>query len=150
MKRVISIALVFVLAAGLLAGCGTGTGTTSPSPSASTAPGTSAEPSAVPSTPAASGGTIKIGLLGCFTGDAAQYGLAVQNGAMLYIDQLNAAGGVNGKQLEVIAYDDKGDATESVNAFTRMADEGITALLGRCSPTRRLPSSRKRKRSICP
>ncbi len=130
MKRVLSIALVFVLAAGLLAGCGTGTGTTSPSPSASTAPSANAEPSAVTSTPATSGGTIKIGLLGCFTGDAAQYGLAVQNGAMLYIDQLNAAGGVNGKKIEVIAYDDKGDATESVNAFTRMADEGITALLG--------------------
>jgi branched-chain amino acid transport system substrate-binding protein len=130
MKRILSIALVLVLAAGLLAGCGTGAGTTSPSPSASTAPSASVEPSAAPSTPPAGGGTIKIGLLGCFTGDAAQYGLAVQNGAMLYIDQLNAAGGINGKQIEVIAYDDKGDATESVNAFTRLVDEGITALLG--------------------
>jgi branched-chain amino acid transport system substrate-binding protein len=132
MKKILSIALVCVLALSLLAGCGAGTGTTaSPSTSAAPSASASAPASAAPSaTPNASGETIKIGLLGCFTGDAAQYGLAVQNGAMLYIDQLNAAGGINGKQVEVIAYDDKGDATESVNAFTRMVDEGITALLG--------------------
>ena len=100
MKKLLSIVLALVLAAGLLAGCGAG------------------------------GETIKVGLLGCFTGDGAQYGLAVQNGVMLYIDQLNAAGGIKGKQIEVIAYDDKGDATESVNAFNRLVDEGIAALLG--------------------
>ena len=126
MKKLLSIVLTLVLAAGLLAGCGTGTGTSSPSP------GASAAPSAAPATTGtnAGSGTIKVGLLGCFTGDGAQYGLAVQNGVMLYIDQLNAAGGINGKQIEIIPYDDKGDATESVNAFNRMVDEGITALLG--------------------
>ncbi|HWP21454.1 MAG TPA: ABC transporter substrate-binding protein, partial [Candidatus Cryosericum sp.] len=58
------------------------------------------------------------------------YGLAVKNGAQLYIDQVNAAGGVNGKQIETIVYDNKGDSTEAITAFTRMVDEGITALIG--------------------
>ena len=101
MKKILSIALVLILAVGLLAGCG------------------------------GSSGTIKIGVLGCFTGEYAQYGLAVQHGAQLYIDKVNAAGGINGKKIEPIIYDDKGDATEAVNAFNRMVDQDkISALLG--------------------
>jgi branched-chain amino acid transport system substrate-binding protein len=137
MKKILCIALVLIFAFGALAGCAGGGATPSAgtSPSASPSAGSSATPSAAPSTSAApsaaaSGETIKVGLLGCYTGDAAQYGLAVQHGAQLYIDKVNAAGGINGKQIQVISYDDKGDATESVNAFTRMVDEGITALIG--------------------
>lgn len=74
--------------------------------------------------------TIKVGILGCHTGDYAIYGLAVRNGALLYIDQINAAGGVNGKQIEAIVYDNKADNAEAVNAFTRLVDEGIAALIG--------------------
>ena len=76
-------------------------------------------------------GTIKIGLLGPHTGDYAVYGLAVRNGAQLYFDKVNAAGGINGKQIETVVYDHKGDSTEAVTAFNRMVDQdGITALLG--------------------
>ncbi len=52
-------------------------------------------------------GTIKIGILGPQTGPVAQYGIAVKNGAVLYLDQLNAAGGINGKQIEYIIYDEE-------------------------------------------
>lgn len=76
------------------------------------------------------GETIKIGILGCHTGEYAVYGLAVKNGAMLYIDKVNAEGGINGKQIEVIAYDNKADDAEAVNAFNKMVNEGITALIG--------------------
>lgn len=64
------------------------------------------------------------------TGDYAATVFAVKNGAQLYIDQINAAGGINGKQIETIVYDNKGDSTEAITAFTRMVDEGITALIG--------------------
>ena len=74
--------------------------------------------------------TIKVGIVGCHTGDYAQYGLAVRNGAELYFNQLNANGGINGKQVELIIYDNRADNAEAVNAFTRMVDEGITALVG--------------------
>lgn len=80
---------------------------------------------------AASGsGTIKIGMQGPYTGSTAVYGLAVQTGARLYVDQLNANGGINGKQVELIYYDNKGEDAEAINAFTRLVDEGITAFLG--------------------
>ena len=45
--------------------------------------------------------TIKIGMQGPYTGSTAVYGLAVQTGARLYVDQLNKAGGINGKQVKV-------------------------------------------------
>ena len=52
--------------------------------------------SAAGSTAAASGDTIKVGVLGPMTGDVSVYGLAVINGATLYLKQVNADGGVNG------------------------------------------------------
>ena len=79
---------------------------------------------------AASGDTIKVGLLGPYTGDLAVYGLAVKNGATLYFDKVNAEGGINGKKIELISYDNKGDDAEAINAFNREVDEGITAFIG--------------------
>ena len=54
------------------------------------------------STAAASGDTIKVGVMGPMTGDVSVYGLAVINGANLYLDQVNANGGINGKMIESI------------------------------------------------
>ena len=121
-KRVLALALAGAMTAGLLAGCGGGTPTESKAPAESAA----AESGA----PAAAGGEIVVGVLANTTGDAAVYGNAVQNGVMLYIDQLNEKGGINGKTVKAIAYDEKGDATEAVNAYNRLVDDGITALIG--------------------
>lgn len=75
--------------------------------------------------------TIKIGLLTPKTGKVAQYGINVENAAKLAIDEVNAAGGINGKQVELIAYDNKGDATESINLFKRLVDnDKVVAVVG--------------------
>ncbi len=68
--------------------------------------------------------------MGPLTGDVSVYGQAVVNGASLYLKQVNADGGVNGKQLEIITMDEQGDATQAVTCFTKMVDQGITALVG--------------------
>ena len=78
----------------------------------------------------ASGDAITIALIANPTGDNAEYGISVRNGAMLYIDQLNANGGINGKQVKVLEYDDKGDGVEAVNAFNLAMEQGITAVIG--------------------
>ena len=83
----------------------------------------------------ASGDTIKVGLLAPLTGDVSVYGIAVANGANLYIKQLNEAGGINGKQVEVVEMDEQGDATQAVTCFTQMVDQGITALIGDVTTT---------------
>ena len=119
MKKFLSIALVLVLIIGCFAACGNKATTDDKAAGESAAPESTA-----------SGETIKVGIIGCHTGEYAQYGLGVKNGATLYIDQLNANGGINGKQVEIVAYDNKGDNQEAINAFNRAVDEGITALIG--------------------
>ena len=46
--------------------------------------------------------TFKIGGIGPTTGDAAIYGTAVKNGIQLAVDEINAAGGINGKQIRIV------------------------------------------------
>ena len=75
--------------------------------------------------------SVKLGVIGPLTGDYSMYGLAVENGAKLAAEEINAAGGVLGLDLEIIAYDSKGDPTEGVNAYNRLRDEDeIDALIG--------------------
>ncbi len=75
--------------------------------------------------------TIKIGFIGPLTGENAQYGEAVRNGAKMRIEEINAAGGINGKTVELVEYDTKGDATEATNAYTRLVDEdGAVGIIG--------------------
>lgn len=74
--------------------------------------------------------TIKLGWLGPLTGGVAQYGIAVQNGVKLYVDQLNAAGGINGKQIELISYDEEGDATKAVTGYSSLMDDGVIGIIG--------------------
>jgi len=80
----------------------------------------------------ASGETIKVGWFGALTGDWAPWGEASRNGTLLMIEKVNAAGGVlGGRQLELIAYDNKSDQLESVNVVRRLIKEdGVVAVIG--------------------
>ncbi|MBQ4054124.1 MAG: ABC transporter substrate-binding protein [Clostridia bacterium] len=75
-------------------------------------------------------GTIKIGVSGPLTGGAAVYGVAVKNSAQLAVDEINAAGGMNGYQLELIATDDAHDATKVNTNFYNMLEQGMQVSLG--------------------
>lgn len=78
----------------------------------------------------AEGGTFKIGGIGPLTGDAASYGISVKNGAQIAVDEINAAGGVNGMQFELLFEDDECDAEKSVNAYNTLMDQGAQAIVG--------------------
>ncbi|MDO4567277.1 MAG: ABC transporter substrate-binding protein, partial [Oscillospiraceae bacterium] len=79
----------------------------------------------------AGGDTVKIGFIGPLTGSTAQYGIAVRNGAEQQIAEINAAGGVNGQTLELVAMDSEGDPTTATNAYTLLVDqEGVCAIVG--------------------
>lgn len=74
--------------------------------------------------------TIKIGAMGPLTGPVAIYGISATNGTKLAIEEINANGGVLGKQLELNLLDEKGDTTEAVNAYNKLLDWGMVALVG--------------------
>ncbi len=74
---------------------------------------------------------VKLGVIGPLTGDYSFYGSHVQNGAQLAVDEINAAGGVLGRELELFAYDSQGDPTLGVNAYNRLVvEDEIDALIG--------------------
>ena len=77
-----------------------------------------------------SDGAIKVGILGPQSGSVSNYGIACANGAKLYFDQLNADGGINGKQVEYTVEDEKGDATEAVNAYNMLVENGVVGIVG--------------------
>ena len=74
--------------------------------------------------------TIKLGVVGPLTGGYANYGLSVQHGAQLAVDEINAAGGVNGKQLELSAQDSQGGPESAVAAYGKLMDWGMNVFLG--------------------
>lgn len=74
--------------------------------------------------------TLKIGASGPLTGNNAQYGMGVKNAAQLAVDEINAAGGVNGYKLEFRMEDDEADAEKAVNAYNTLKDWGMQLSLG--------------------
>ena len=104
MKKVVSVAMAMVLALGCLTGCG----------------GSSSS----------RGDVFKIGGIGPLTGGAASYGDAVKKGAQIAVDEINAAGGINGVRVEFKMQDDEHDAEKSVSAYNALKDWGMQALMG--------------------
>ena len=74
--------------------------------------------------------TIKLGGVGPLTGGYANYGLSVQHGAQLAVDEINAAGGVSGKPLELSFQDSQGDPESAVAAYGKLMDWGMNVFLG--------------------
>lgn len=106
-KKTFSLLLAGVLSIGLLAGCG------------------------------ASGGNYAennteyvLGVSGPLTGGAAMYGMAVANSAQLAVDEINAAGGLNGVKFKLIALDDVNDATKVSTNYSSMYEGGMQVSLG--------------------
>ncbi|MGN0347331.1 MAG: ABC transporter substrate-binding protein [Lachnospiraceae bacterium] len=105
-KKVISLALVAAMTAAMTFGCGSTAGTS------------------------AGGDTFKIGGIGPLTGAAAIYGTNTMNACQIAVDEINAAGGINGYQIEFNAQDDVHDAEKSVNAYNTLKDWGMQTLVG--------------------
>jgi branched-chain amino acid transport system substrate-binding protein len=79
----------------------------------------------------ASSDTVAIGAVFPLSGSVAFYGTESRDGALLAIDQINAAGGLLGKQLTLIPEDDEGNAEKSVNAFTKLSTrDKVSFVLG--------------------
>ncbi len=112
MKRIVTyLLLIFVLSTMLFAGCS----------SQQAAGGDTASDS----------DTIKIGWIGSLTGDQAVWGTCEFDTLKMVVEETNAAGGILGKQVEVIGYDTRGDATEAVNAVKRLTSQDkVVAILG--------------------
>ena len=108
MKKFISVMLVAAMAVTALTGCGSNSSSSSKKDA----------------------DKYYIGGIGPTTGATAIYGTAVKNGAQIAVDEINAAGGISGKQIEYRFEDDQNDAEKSVNAYNTLKDWGMQMLVG--------------------
>mgnify|MGYP000847328989 CR=1 FL=1 len=111
MKKFLSVLCAAVLSAGVLAGCG----------------GTAAEGNKVED----GATTIKIGLSYELSGGVATYGQSSVDGVKMAIDEVNAAGGINGKTIQLVECDTKSDEAEATTLGKRLMEQDkVIAVLG--------------------
>ncbi|MDL2235243.1 ABC transporter substrate-binding protein [Christensenellaceae bacterium OttesenSCG-928-L17] len=128
MKKLISVLVMLAMLATVVAGCA---GT--PAPEDTTTPDV-VQPSADPGQPEPDPGAtepIKIGYVSALSGDTALWGQAGLNGMLMTAEKINAAGGVLGRQIEIVGLDGKGEAADSVSAYRKLVEqEGVCAVVG--------------------
>ncbi len=71
-----------------------------------------------------------LGATGPLTGDASSYGISVQRGAELAVEEINAAGGVNGIEFKFIMKDDKATPADATTAYDSLMDDGMQISIG--------------------
>ncbi|MET0186445.1 MAG: ABC transporter substrate-binding protein, partial [Achromobacter sp.] len=70
--------------------------------------------------PAAHAADIKIGVAEALSGGAAQYGASIRNGFQLAVEEINAAGGINGDKIVLVVEDEQGKKEEAINVFKKL------------------------------
>lgn len=103
-KRFAAALLVAVMVAGCFAGCGNANGSKD--------------------------GEFFIGATGPLTGDASSYGISVNNGATLAVEEINAAGGLNGYNFKFEMKDDKATAEDAATGYDALMDAGMQISIG--------------------
>jgi branched-chain amino acid transport system substrate-binding protein len=126
MKRNLLVALTCALALAFL-GC--------PPKTESTGTASSTDTSAA-------GGEILIGEYGSLSGNQATFGQSTHNAIMIAIDEINAAGGVNGRKIRVQTEDDQSKAEEAANAVTKLISQNnVVAVLGEVASSNSLAAA---------
>ena len=86
-------------------------------------------------------GTLKIGLEGPMTGDYAYEGQGFEKAVTMLVEQTNEAGGLLGRQIELIVEDDAGDPTQAALVAQRLVDAEVVAVIGAYNSTATEPAS---------
>jgi len=90
----------------------------------------------------AGGDPIRIGALTSLNGPFTPWGLQVRDGMQLAVDEINADGGVDGRELELVVVDDQSDPEEGTAGIERLVEDGVVAIGGTISSDVGLATSR--------
>ena len=134
--------LAAVLAGCVLALIGCEKKASAPPPPPSPSPG--GAPTAAGQTPWVTGDTILIGEIGSLTGSEATFGISTRNAIELALKEVNAAGGVKGKKVDIRVYDDQSKPEEAANAATRLINQDqVLLILGEVASTNSIAMANK-------
>lgn len=100
-----------------------------------TASGTAGQPGAAPA--ASTEGDIVVGQYASLTGTEATFGVSTDDGVKLAVKEQNAKGGIKGRHIKLITYDNQGKPQETVTVVTRLIDQdNAAAILGEVASSR--------------
>jgi branched-chain amino acid transport system substrate-binding protein len=92
--------------------------------------------------PQGAGDKIRIGVFMSLTGSTANFGISSTNGIKMAADEINAAGGINGKQIELLVQDDRSDAQEAATIVTKfVTQDQVHAILGEVASSRSIAAA---------
>ncbi|MFN0137182.1 MAG: ABC transporter substrate-binding protein [Phycisphaerae bacterium] len=96
-------------------------------------------------------GPIVIGHYASMTGSEATFGVSTDNGIKLAVEEINAAGGIKGRQLKLITYDNQGKAQEAATVVTRLiTQDKVVAILGEVASSRSIAGGQIAQRYSVP
>lgn len=89
-----------------------------------------------------SGDTIKVGVYGDLTGATASFGKSTKNGIELAFEEINKAGGINGKKLQMLVEDDQGKPEQAKTVISKLINQDkVVAVLGEVASTNSLAAA---------
>src|SRR6188508_2625516 len=95
-----------------------------------------------PGTAGPAGDTIKVGVYGDLTGQTSSFGQSTKNGVELAVEEINAAGGVMGKKIELVIEDDQGRPEQAKTVVQKLiSQDKVQAVLGEVASTNSLAAA---------
>ena len=92
--------------------------------------------------PSGNADKVRIGVFMSLTGSTANFGISSTNGIKMAADEINAAGGINGKQVELNVQDDRSDAQEAATIVTKfVTQDAVHAILGEVASSRSIAAA---------
>lgn len=93
-------------------------------------------------TQGSSGDKVRIGVFMSTTGSTANFGISSVNGIKMAADEINAAGGINGKPVELLIQDDRSDASEAATIVTKFVTQDMVhAVIGEVASSRSIAAA---------
>lgn len=88
------------------------------------------------------GDKVRVGVFMSLTGSTANFGISSTNGIKMAADEVNKAGGINGKQIEILVQDDRSDASEAATIVTKfVTQDQVHAILGEVASSRSIAAA---------
>jgi len=85
---------------------------------------------------------VRIGVFMSLTGSTANFGISSTNGIKLAAEEVNAKGGINGKQIDILVQDDRSDASEAATIVTKfVTQDQVHAILGEVASSRSIAAA---------
>jgi len=96
-------------------------------------------------------GPIKVGYYGDLSGRTSNFGQSTKNGVMMAADEINKAGGINGRQIQILSEDDEGRPEKAATVVTKLIDQDkVIALLGEVASGNSLAAAPKAQAAKVP